>query len=268
VNSKNEIELIIEGLPTLGGDTALEIFAKQLISFGKILKILDAEVTAEHTTQFHITSLSHNSPYKIGLQGMPLRGEINFAPQIIDALNESFEKIEKDCSPDFSNDDFLEKLHDFANPVGNKVHSISIVTAGKKININESTPRKIKALLSSTENCLTSWEGTLQKVDLHARKKDFYIFPTSLSGRKIKCIFPDNLKEQGLRGIEKKIRVSGLAKYRANDNVPFQIDVQEVEVYDLEKTLPSFNDIKGILPSAAGNLSSEDFIAGIRDDWK
>ena len=41
----------------------------------------------------------------------------------------------------------------------------------------------------------------------------------------------------------------------------------DIEIYPDEKELPSLFDLCGIAPNASNNLSSEDFIREMRDEW-
>ena len=129
------------------------------------------------------------------------------------------------------------------------------------------TENKIDNFFSQNEECITSYEGELEQINLHNGINNFHIYPYCLPD-KIKCEFPSYLADSAIDGIGRKVCVIGKAVYTKNQHFPHTIYVKEIDVYPLENNLPDWQDLLGIAPDATGGLLSEEFIRELRDEWR
>jgi len=109
--------------------------------------------------------------------------------------------------------------------------------------------------------------GILEQVNIHGKKRDFYLYPVSGAPR-IKCRFTKEDLEIGINSVNRYLKVTGRVKYHQKSSHPYEIDVDlgKVVVFPPEKELPTLFDLRGIAPDATGDLTTEEFISRLRGD--
>lgn len=132
--------------------------------------------------------------------------------------------------------------------------------------LTKTIANRIDAHLAEQEECYTTVDGMLEKANVHAGANVFTIYP-NVGPDKIICHLNQNLVEKAISALRHRVAVSGIARYRKYSPYPYQIGVEEIEIFGREDELPSFDDLKGIAPDATGETSSEEFIRNIRDGW-
>ncbi len=107
--------------------------------------------------------------------------------------------------------------------------------------------------------------GMLEQINVHGGKNEFRIYP--IAGPPfVKCKFSDDIKGEVKRAIEKNITIHGRLGYKPRASFPYYAEVRSLDIHPPDDKLPTFGSLEGIAPDATGDLSSEDFIRGIRDD--
>ena len=110
-----------------------------------------------------------------------------------------------------------------------------------------------------------SVSGTLESINIHAGTNKFTIYP--LAGQpRVVCHFPESKMAEAIDGINRHVCVTGTLRFRPKDLTPFEIDVQEIEVYPPDDELPSLNSLRGVAPNATGGIDSVAFVQKIRAD--
>ena len=113
--------------------------------------------------------------------------------------------------------------------------------------------------------------GMLDAVHLRG-KRYFMLYPISGYQKKIRCFFPPELQgavgDAVKRTHQRYVTVSGVLRYKASSFQPYAVNAHDVRVHPLDETLPSLRDLRGIAPSATGNMRSEDFVRRLRDGWR
>lgn len=113
----------------------------------------------------------------------------------------------------------------------------------------------------------SSMNGTLELLNINRKNNLFNLYPV-VGATKIICEFPSSLLQKAIAAINHYVNVVGLYKYKYGHPHPYYVKVTDIEVYPDEKELPSLFDLRGIASSnATNNLSSEDFIREMRDEW-
>lgn len=57
------------------------------------------------------------------------------------------------------------------------------------------------------------------------------------------------------------------ATVEANAFLPFEIIVDDIEIFSADSDLPDFDDLRGKAPNIMSGKTSEEFIAELRNDW-
>jgi len=112
----------------------------------------------------------------------------------------------------------------------------------------------------------SSTNGTLELLNINKKNSLFNLYPV-VGATKIICDFPSTLLQKAIAAIDHYVNVVGQYKYKSGQPHPYYVKVTDIEIYPDEKELPSLFDLRGIAPNASNNLSSEDFIREMRDEW-
>ena len=114
--------------------------------------------------------------------------------------------------------------------------------------------------------CTTTVEGLLQYINLTSNPKIAVhspVFP------KIICHFQDALFEEIKSGLGKKVAVTGQGTYRKFEDYPYTIDINEIKILEHEN-LKDFDvsKFRGCMPEITGDLTVDQYIKNIRNEWE
>ena len=107
----------------------------------------------------------------------------------------------------------------------------------------------------------------LEQINIHDGANVFSIYP-EIGPSRVQCHFGPSLFDKAISAVGERVSVSGTFKYKPEENFPYAVDVDDIDIYPREDELPTFDDLRGIAPDATGDILSEDFIAVRRDGWQ
>lgn len=261
------LKLVVEGLDRDGGDVRLDVFVKELQKLQSALNRVDAKAAdGERCSYFAIVGLSHSSPSTVELEARVVPNRQDHRDSAITLLTDAIAAVERgEFTPD-SDYDLLADIRELAAPTGTGFRSAYLVVDDAKHFLTANIATQITTFLADQEECFTTVEGMLEQVNVHDDANQFTIFP-DIGAKRIKCRLPPDKVDKGLAAIRRRVAVSGLARYRKFANFPHEIAAEDLQIYELEENLPTFDDLRGMAPDATGSRSSEDFIAELRDGW-
>lgn len=265
--AEHRITLVVEGLESDDGHVRLEAFVEQLIRIQAALAKLDKSMSGgKRNSHFVITGLSHSSPATAEIEARVNQRSRDIRQQLIGQFSNVMDAVERN---DFSvNIDYsiLEDLKALAAPVGSTIKSSELRLNGSVFHLTDRLSKRIDAHLADQDECPSTVEGMLEKINVHDDTNAFTIYP-DVGPTRISCHFPQDLQELAMSAIKRRVAVTGVAKYRKYSPFPHHMDVTAVEIYAPESQLPTFGDLRGIAPDATGEMSSEQFVRGLRDGW-
>jgi len=95
----------------------------------------------------------------------------------------------------------------------------------------------------------------------------YVIYPT-LGASEVHCQIEEiKLRKIMTSAVGKYVTVTGKLTYLAHHH-PSQIEVHEIEIHPDKNELPTLSSFAGIAPDATGNLSTNEFIQNLRNDWR
>lgn len=136
----------------------------------------------------------------------------------------------------------------------------------RQVEVKRECQKNVEQALESSESCFGSIDGRLEQINVHGKNKFFTIYP-DIGPDKVKCVFPTDLHNVAVGGIERRVTVSGELKYRARAAFPHEIRVHSIDLEPSDDDLPTFNDMLGIIPDVEKDTPSEEIIRKIRDEW-
>lgn len=270
MSERKRVSLTIRGLDEDGGDVRLEYFIQQLELLKKALTETQKVMGAKGDFQFKVVELRHQSPAYIAVEPA-VEGfeQLGVANASVDKFFRSLDEIERGEHPDGFTFDTFEAYKNLTSlRKKNKVSQLIISPNGSKPKELEQLSSQIDEIVGQDEYEMGAFEGMLEAINVHANQNVFYLYPTS-GHPKLKCRFPQALRETALVAVGKYVNVFGEKKYKPNLKFyyPYEIGVHEIEVYPHEETLPKLSELRGIAPDMTGDQKSEDYIRRLRDEW-
>jgi transposase-like protein len=128
----------------------------------------------------------------------------------------------------------------------------------------------IDTILGPDEYEYGSETGMLEKINVHDNQNVFTIYPTLRGVPKLRCIFPPRLRLEAVNAVARYVKVEGEMKFKSHlrDKHPYEMVVQQIEIYPPEEELPTLKSLRGIIQNTHSELSSEEEIRKIRHEWQ
>ena len=260
------ITLTMQGLRDDDDCVRLPVFVSQLQILTRILGKIDRRVSGSRTNHFRIVELSQQSPASVMLevrkddQNIDTRGLLvnKFSRTVVDVSLGALEILDRPLLQDFRN---------LALPVGEKISAASLKADGNVVDLTEEFAKTIELSLAGDEWASGSIEGVLEQINIHDRANVFGLYP-EIGPSRVQCYFGSSLIDKAISAVGERVSVSGTLKYKPDENFPYSVDVDDIDIYPRDDELPTFDDLRGIAPDATGEELSEDFIAVRRDGWQ
>ncbi|MCA1379429.1 hypothetical protein I6F34_01165 [Bradyrhizobium sp. BRP05] len=263
----DRITLIIEGLPQDEGQVRLGAFMSQLQNLSATISKLDRDANeGKPATYYRIAELSYNSPVRVVLEPQALPKHPYIGHAIIESLEHVTHALQSGEDLAGFDADLLEDIRGLARPVGKTVANVTLLFNKHRFDFTPQVTSKVEAALAIDEECEGTIEGMLEQINLHHGANVFHIYP-DVGPRKVTCHFPARLYDEAVSAIGRKVEVSGTLHYRSGASFPHQVQVSHIEAFPPEGELPNWDDLRGMVPGATGEMTSEEFIRELRDGW-
>lgn len=264
---KNEIKIIIEGMPDKGGLIRADAFVYSLDSITKNIKKTDKLISGSGTSSFYLklVELNYQSPATVIMEAIPINPDVDFREKTIEKFCSVYQAVQDETIAEKEIDyGLIEALNETTQIIGKYLNSIRIITNGYDLNLTIIFKAKVDLALAPEEKSIGYIRGMLEYINIHQDKNLFRIYP-DVGPKKVSCHFPQELTEKAIDSIGKFVEVKGEIKYKAISKYPHEIIVEEIEAFPDEKELPSLYELRGIAPDLTGKLSSEQFVRKIRN---
>ena len=268
MSDDRQISLRIRGLDKNDGHVQLSAFIQQLDLLRKALTETDRIVSDKQSTDFNVVGLQHNSPASIVLAAVPSDVGYDQCREVLSKFFRSFTDILAGTAPvDF---DFhaLQAFKNITSLLGKKVSELVVHCPNEKPIVLPPLASHIDNILGPDEYEYGSETGTLDQINVH-NQNIFTIYPTLRGVPKLKCIFLPELRQEAIGAVDRYVRVEGEKKFKSHfrSRNPYEMVVQKIEVYPPEEELPTIESLRGIIQDSNSQLSSEEEIRRIRNEW-
>lgn len=211
--------------------------------------------------KYKVIDLKHNSPATVVLQAESIDATASVVGSMfVDTLY----KIQQGQDPKLPSD-LLNSFKDLV-PKRERVSEFLIYTDEVRVEVTPEIRNHVDKMMGEDVIAIGSVAGKLELLNLH-NTHIFRVYP--ITGPKwIKCFFPKDLLPEVKLAIGKYVNAYGEIKYRGRDLEPYEVRIDKIETLDFDETSPTLLDLRGIAPDATGELSSEEYIRGVRDgNW-
>ncbi|MDV2503611.1 MAG: hypothetical protein RX318_06635 [bacterium] len=259
----------IKGLESDDGYVRLNAFVTHLQNLRNTLINIDRLVSRKKrgSAYYRVVELDCSSPATIVIDAQPHTEDIDNREEVEKRFFRGMRQIkETGTAPENLDRATLEQLKELASQAGKTVESATISNGEHTIDLTEGLKAKVDVLLAEVDSTEGSIEGMLEAINIHKGANVFRIYPI-IGPKKVSCHFPNRLREDAIGAVDNFVSIEGTLKYMKNAPFPHEIKVSKIEVYPPEDELPSLEDLRGIAPEATGDMSSEEFVRKIRDEW-
>lgn len=239
--SDNSLSLIIEG-----NRITSYRFSKCVNTFFELLNDVAQSVSGKKRAIDFLVSVKPGS-IVLCVKPEATNGSATDVKQTISTLKNGIDAISKRTRPprEFS-ENAQRKLYELGNVASIKQEDIDHV----KLKINrvtrELTPSSVSYvddLLGTAFKAYGTVDGQLEALDLHG-KLTFCVFE-DISGNKVKCTFSEDIYNDVIASIRKRVSVYGLIKYKKNGALN-SVDIEKLTIFPDADKLPKFKDIIGL----------------------
>jgi len=269
----NRITLRMAGPEENGGDVNASVFLKQIQAFLEMLSETDRVLSGGKFVDFLVSGLSHNSPAAIEIEVVPKKEETPgyYPNELIEGVYDNITRIQRSADVVMPLDyDALIAYRDLTKLFDKGINSLWVEKSGESSTIAPLLSTNIEKLLGPDEYEEGSVTGYLHHVNLHAQNV-FTVYPTFPGEPKVRCVFAREAKDLRVRvaeAVDQYVTVYGRKSFRSNHPHPYEMKVTDIDVHPPVDELPKIQDLWGVAPDATGELSSEDFVRGVRNEWR
>ena len=267
--SGNKIKIVFEGVEDDGGHVDLRVFLGELKVIQSALLQIDKNVydSKRAITRLLVSDLSHSSPTMLQVKPCYQGTGSDKTAEVISLFETTVDAIARGQIPKDADYHLLETLKLLGKSAGTKHANMTIVVDETDYDIREAFSQNVANVLKREESCWGSVEGALEQINVHGPSKHFTIYP-EVGQNKVKCNFPEELHNDAINAIEKRVLVSGKLVFRPYTPFPHEVFAESLKVSASDDKLPTFDDLLGILPHEEEVQPAEKAIREIRDEWE
>ncbi|MDQ3562993.1 MAG: hypothetical protein M3436_02265 [Pseudomonadota bacterium] len=261
------ITIHLKGDPSDDDHLRLSDFTSQLDAIRGALNRLEETITDDdkRAIYYRVIDLRHSSPAAVVLDAIPTDdSKDDITALVVDKFVGGIKLIQQGISPPGFTYDLFESFKKIAGPLRKRVSELSISTDSETIEVTKEIETYIDKIVGPDELTRGSISGTLEYFNVHAGANLFRIYPI-VGPKKVECHFPNELLSKAIAGVTKYVNVEGELRYKSREPFAYAINVIDIEIFPDDQQLPSILDLRGIAPSATGNLTSEEFVGLIRN---
>ncbi len=223
-----------------------EKFTYGIRTFFKLIEDVALNITGKQKAIDWIVSVK---PGSITLCATPESSEIS--PEVVNetiaAIGYGIESIsQKEIRPPHFSDNALEDLFNLGNLAGlgdQGIDKIRIKINGKQNELSPHTVAYVDKILGVSSEAYGTIDGKLLAINLHGTWK-FSIYD-EVTNKEIKCRFDEEMYDEVIAGIRKRVSVYGLIKYRRNGE-PANVEIESFRIFPEDGELPKFKDMIGL----------------------
>jgi hypothetical protein len=217
---------------------------------------------------FRIKKLQKNSPTHVTLEAVSdaqdERGEPQYASRVVRSLTTNLRLIARKKRPAKIEVPVLVAYRDLTTPIEKRAIEVEIQSANHSVRIDRRFRDILDQIIGADEISYGSLSGTIEAINLHDQKKRFWLYPT-VGPTRVFGRFRNKDRRRFAAAVDKYVTVYGRLRYKTWDKYPYAIFADDVTVHDTD--VPTLYDLKGVSPDATGDLTTQEYIDRVRDEW-
>jgi hypothetical protein len=251
------------------GELRLDDFVEELQKVKTALRETERLVTGRAPSlYFRVKSLRKNSPAEVILEAvsdeMDERSEPKYASYVVRSLTANLRLLAHKKRPRKIDMPVLETYRELASPAEKREIEVQIRTGNNAVLINKQFRATLDEVIGTDEISYGSLSGRLEAINFHGRKR-FWLYPT-IGPNRVLGRFRNRERKRFADAVDKYVTVFGRLHYKTWDKYPYFIFADEVQIHDMADAA-NLHELKGVSPEATGDLTTQEYIDQIRDEW-
>lgn len=243
----------------------MSAFLTAVNSWVKMLADLDSGISgqAKGTLDWIVSDLATGSLQVAVESRSRLEGQ-NYGPKVEEASVNGLRLLEiEGLTPPYMSEAGIISAKRMLKLIGNcGVTGITIQNTFEGVGLSARASANIDQLLPIRHRALGSVEGKLEMISIHGNKPQFLVYHHR-THKAVRCVFPAEMLEQVKDALGSRVIAIGQIHLNAK-NEPVRVDIEEIRILRTESDLPSIARITGIDPDFTGDLSTAEYLRGIR----
>jgi hypothetical protein len=262
------ITVRLVGSPAATKDLRLDDFIEEMQTIRTALRETERVVSgSDPSLYFRIKKLQKSSPAVIVLEAASETddpAQRKFASAVVRSFGTNLQLIRRRRVPDNIDVPALESYRELAIPVEKHQLEVQIKVGRNTVVINQKFREMLESVIGTDEHSYGSVSGTIEAINLHT-KNQFWLYPI-VGASRIVGKFRSRDRKKFTAALDKYVSVYGRLRYKTWDKFPYSIFADDIQVHDVDAA-PTLNNLKGVAPDATGELSSQEYIDRVRDEW-
>lgn len=248
---------------------SLQEFAGQLAAVNDALSALDvcASRRGKRTIEVRVSDLTHSSPSGVTIQTWAMEDSLeDNSKTIVPRFMEAIEMLNSGNIKEVWTRPFLEAIARIASGLKREVKELLIADNQSEVLVKHDIARTIETYLEEERKYVGVLRGKMEYLNLHEGQNTFKIYPI-VGPSVVPCKFKPALRAKVKEAVDRYVEVSGILYHRRGDEFPYQIDVEDLEIFPEETKLPSIFEIKGMVKGMQNKSSEEILEEGRNGNW-
>lgn len=266
------LRLHMDGVSRFNGDVSLSTFIEKLNALKDALKEADNLVSGEdkRKKEFLVSELRHSSPAMVGLSETAIDSDINSDNSVQQFFVDFLQRVsrrEEIAAERYAR--LINKLKTLTNGADSKYQNLWIDGAGlPKVVFDKEMREALDSALPNIRKSVGSIRGVVRKYSSINKNQKYLRLILPVNNKEVKCIFKEELLTLAAAAVEKNVTIEGNLSYYGDTFWPFEVKVKSIIVHSDDSELPKLSELYGLAPKATGDLSTDDYIRKIRDEWR
>jgi hypothetical protein len=143
------------------------------------------------------------------------------------------------------------------------IGEIRVSVNGDTVAINETTLKNVRELTAKKYEGVGSVLGRLEAISVHGTN-EIRVWDEN-SGRPVVCVYPESLEEDLKKNLRKRVIAFGLVSFNATGQ-PIAVALEGVDPYPEVDTLPTIEQVSGLIKNLRGGLTLKEYMEKLRDE--
>lgn len=252
-------------------EISLADLAKAFRTISTLLADFDAAVSQDRrgTVRWEVSVLSKNSPPLLGVTGRPVQRRHRREPVVDNVARietevlSSVEMLSRASERSATlSDALMQRVRSLAVQ-SKRIGAIQVYNEAQKAPIDTETLETIKTLTGKNHVSYGSVTGSLDTIAVH-NANEIRIWDES-TNRPVRCRYPMDYEDRIKGLLRQRVEVAGQVAYN-----PFgqavSVEVETIESAIPVASLPTIEQMSGLLDDATGGLSLAEYLGRLRDE--
>jgi hypothetical protein len=239
-------------------------FIRSLNNFLELVKDIDSIISRQPrgSVRWEVVALQKSSPALVELAGVSRVKTMDYVPAIQQTVIDGIEQLtDRPEQPQFYSYSALKKVRSMAEQAKH-VKSLSIFTDSRRAYLTPRVFNNVEYIIGTGSRSLGSVRGSLDAITVHTGH-EFRIWSPKTK-RPITCKFERTMLPEVIDHLKQQVEVVG-ELHRNQKGEPILMNVREFVPLEPAKTVPTLEEMSGLVPDLYGGQSLKHYLDELRN---